>query len=273
MARECMEKNGVFSNEETLFRLSTYTDEGKITLGRVSLVGAGCGCYDLITLKGVAAVRNAEVLVYDDLIDDRLLDFSSESCEKLYVGKRSGRHSMGQEEICRLLLDKAREGKYVVRLKGGDPFVFGRASEEIETLRKNNIEYDYIPGITSAVAVPGMAGIPVTSRGISRSFHVITGHTKNTTASIPEDMAAIARLNGTLVFLMGIENIHKITDALIENGKDKDTPSAVIHADIDNNTDIIRAKLSRIAEVVQANPIKPPAVIVVGEVVDGFAND
>jgi uroporphyrin-III C-methyltransferase/precorrin-2 dehydrogenase/sirohydrochlorin ferrochelatase len=275
-ARECMARNAVFSDEETMLRLKAYADsttlKGYVSKGHVSLVGAGCGGYDLVTIKGIQAIRNANVLVYDDLIDDRLLDFTAESCEKIYVGKRSGRHSMKQEDICTLLVEKANEGKYVVRLKGGDPFVFGRATEEIDILKSNGIEYDYIPGITSAIAAPGLAGIPVTSRNLSRSFHVITGHTSKTTDNLPENMETIAKLNGTLIFLMGLENIRKITDVLLENGKNKDTPAAVVHVNMDNSTDIIQSTLSTIADKVEAAPIKSPAIIIVGEVATACKN-
>jgi uroporphyrin-III C-methyltransferase/precorrin-2 dehydrogenase/sirohydrochlorin ferrochelatase len=267
-AKECMAKNGIFTKEETLNRIKAYTTSQNITKGQVALVGAGCGGYDLITLKGLQAIRNAGAIIYDDLIDERLLEFASESCEKIYVGKRSGRHSKRQDEINQILVAKASEGKYTVRLKGGDPFVFGRATEEIEALKSHNIEYEYIPGITSPVAVSGLAGIPVTSRSISRSFHVITGHTANNADTIYEDMSTLAKLKGTLIFLMGLENLRKITTVLIENGKNKDTPAAVVHANTDNSTDIIKATLSAIADKAEQTPIKSPAIIVIGDVVD-----
>jgi uroporphyrin-III C-methyltransferase/precorrin-2 dehydrogenase/sirohydrochlorin ferrochelatase len=267
-ARECMAKNGIFSKDETLSRIRKYSEHKDTHKGRVSLVGAGCGGYDLVTLKGIQAIRNSEVLVYDDLIDTRLLEFTIESCEKIYVGKRSGKHSMKQDKISRILVEKANEGKYVVRLKGGDPFVFGRATEEIEAFKANGIEYEYIPGITSAIAAPGLAGIPVTSRNLSRSFHVITGHTAGTNDTVPENMETISKLNGTLVFLMGIENIGKIASSLIENGKSKDTPTAVVHVDCDNSTKIIRSTLSDIADKVASSDMTTPAVIVVGDVVE-----
>jgi uroporphyrin-III C-methyltransferase/precorrin-2 dehydrogenase/sirohydrochlorin ferrochelatase len=266
-ARECLARNAIFTDEETLSRIREYSNRKNIKKGHVSLVGAGCGGYDLVTLKGIGAIRNSEVLVYDDLIDTRLLEFTIESCEKIYVGKRSGKHSMKQDEISRILVEKANEGKYVVRLKGGDPFVFGRATEEIEALKANGIEYEYIPGITSAIAAPGLAGIPVTSRNISRSFHVITGHTTGTNDTVPEDMETISKLNGTLIFLMGLENIGKIASSLIENGKSKDTPTAVVHVDCDNSTKIIKSTLSDIADKVANSDMTTPAVIVVGEVV------
>jgi uroporphyrin-III C-methyltransferase/precorrin-2 dehydrogenase/sirohydrochlorin ferrochelatase len=266
-ARECMAKNGIFNDEETISRLKAYSEHNILKKGRVMLVGAGCGGYDLVTLKGIQAVRNAAVLVYDDLIDNRLLEFTIESCEKIYVGKRSGRHSMKQDDINKLLVEKARQGKYVVRLKGGDPFVFGRATEEMDALRAADIEYEYIPGITSAVSVPGLAGIPVTSRNISRSFHVITGHTAGSMDFLPENIETLAGLKGTLIFLMGVENLEKIAQALIKNGKPKDTPAAVIHGNTDNSTDIVKSTLSEIADKLSKAKPKTPAVIVIGDVV------
>jgi uroporphyrin-III C-methyltransferase/precorrin-2 dehydrogenase/sirohydrochlorin ferrochelatase len=267
-AKECMTRNGIFSPEETLLRTKRYQGNKNAPKGHVSLVGAGCCGYDLVTLKGIQCIRNANVLIYDDLIDDRLIEFTSESCEKIYVGKRSGKHSMSQDDINQLIADKANEGNYVVRLKGGDPFVFGRATEEINILKENGIDYDYIPGITSAIAVPGLAGIPVTSRNISRSFHVITGHTSNTSDSLPENMENLARLNGTLVFLMGLENASKITSVLIGNGRDKDTPVAVIHADTDNRTQIVKSTLSALTNDLANSNMVSPAVIVIGDVVN-----
>jgi uroporphyrin-III C-methyltransferase/precorrin-2 dehydrogenase/sirohydrochlorin ferrochelatase len=265
-AKECMEKNCIFNEEETRLRIDAYIHNKMPDTGMVSLVGAGCGAFDLITLKGIRAVRNAQVLVYDDLIDDRLLEYTAESCEKIYVGKRSGKHSMKQQEINELLIKKAKEGRYVVRLKGGDPFVFGRGGEEILALQDENIKTEYIPGVTSSIAVPGFAGIPVTHRGESRSFHVITGHTAMTSDSLPENMETIAKLKGTLVFLMGYGHLEAIANELIANGKSKDTPAAVIHGGTDNTADEVRGSLGNIAKLAKNSDIKTPAIIVVGDV-------
>lgn len=231
--------------------------------GKVILTGAGCGAYDLITVRGLNAVRNAQVLIYDDLIDERLLSHAGDSCEKIYVGKRSGRHSMPQDEINALLIAKAKEGKMVVRLKGGDPFVFGRGGEEILALKKAGIEAEEIPGISSAVAAPAAAGIPVTHRGTSQSFHVITGH--RAANSPAENMETLAALEGTLVFLMGLENIKEITKGLIAGGKSESTPAAVIRGGFDNTTQTIRGCLGNISEKTKRFGVTPPAVIVIGE--------
>lgn len=231
--------------------------------GKVILTGAGCGAYDLITVRGMNAVRDAQVLVYDDLIDERLLSHTGESCEKIYVGKRSGKHSMPQEEINSLLIAKAKEGKLVVRLKGGDPFVFGRGGEEILALRQAGIEVEEIPGISSAVAVPAASGIPVTHRRLSRSFHVITGH--GAEGSLTEKMETLAALEGTLVFLMGLGNIEEITEGLLACGKPKSTPAAVIRGGFDDADQTIRGCLGDIAEKTKQSGLMAPAVIVIGE--------
>lgn len=231
--------------------------------GKVILAGAGCGAYDLITVRGMNAVRDAQVLVFDDLIDERLISHTGESCEKIYVGKRSGKHSMPQKEINDLLIAKAREGKLVVRLKGGDPFVFGRGGEEILALRQAGIEVEEIPGISSAVAVPAASGIPVTHRGISQSFHVITGH--GAEGSLTEKMETLAALEGTLIFLMGLGNIEEITEGLLACGKPKSTPSAVIRGGFSDTAQTIRGCLGDIATKTKQSGLMSPAVIVIGE--------
>lgn len=233
--------------------------------GSVTLVGAGCGAYDLITLRGLNALRNCEVLIYDDLIDERLLEHVSESCEKIYVGKRRGAHSRGQEEINALLAERAKEGKRVVRLKGGDPFVFGRGAEEIEALRRENIEVSEIPGITSAIAVPAAAGIPVTNRGMSRSFHVVTAHTSDTEDCLPKDLETLSKLEGTCIFLMGLHQLGSIAEKLLAYGKAPDTPAAVVHGNFDGTVQAVRGTLADIVKKTEKAGIEAPAVIVVGE--------
>lgn len=236
--------------------------------GKVILAGAGCGSYDLITLRGMRAIQSAQVVVYDDLIDDRLLSYAGEGCEKVYVGKRKGAHSMAQEEINKLLISRAREGKRVVRLKGGDPFVFGRGGEEILALRKAGILTEEIPGVTSGIAVPAQAGIPVTHRGTSGSVHVVTGHGAAGEDGLPEDMETLAGLKGTLVFLMGLTNLREIAEGLIEQGKCPKTPAAVIQGGFEGETQIVRGCLENIAEKVRISGISAPAVIVIGPVAE-----
>lgn len=263
-AAYCMELNRPLSEEETEERLEVFASDTYTEHGKVILVGAGCGAYDLITLRGLNAVRSAQVLVYDDLLDKRLLEHASESCEKIYVGKRSGRHSMPQGEINALLVEKACQGKRVVRLKGGDPFVFGRGGEEIQALREAGVEVQEIPGITSAIAVPAAAGIPVTHRGISRSFHVIAGHTAENGRELHSELEAIAKSEGTCVFLMGFSHLKEITDQLILQGKNPKTPAAVVHGEFDGTVQAVRGTLSDIAQRVEQSDIRMPAVIVIG---------
>ena len=259
-ANLCMEKNRPLTEEEI-----TCLRQESQPKGRVVLVGAGCGAFDQITMEAFKAVQRAQVLVYDDLIDRRLLAYAPESCEKIYVGKRSGKHSMRQQEINDLLFQKAKQGKEVVRLKGGDPFVFGRGGEEIQALRKAEIETVYMPGVTSAIALPGAAGIPVTHRGLSRSFHVFTGHAAENGMDFPEDMERISQLTGTLVFLMGFQHLEEIAQGLIEWGKAPETPAAVIQGGFDGKVKAVRGTLKDIAGKVEAVHMKTPAVIVIGE--------
>ncbi|MDD6489975.1 MAG: uroporphyrinogen-III C-methyltransferase [Clostridia bacterium] len=232
--------------------------------GKVYLVGAGCGDYDLITLRGLKLLKQCDTVVYDSLIDNRLIDFVLPNTEKICVGKRAGHHSEKQENINKILVQKANEGKTVVRLKGGDPFVFGRGGEEIQALQENNIEYSVVPGISSSVAVPELAGIPVTHRELSRSFHIITGHTSENL--LPKDMKIYAELSGTLVFLMGLRNLKHISEMLIKYDKNENTPVAVISDGASKNQKIIRGNLNNIADKVEKSKLQPPAVIVVGDV-------
>lgn len=256
----CMEKNRPLSEEEEKSLL-----EEKDRKGSVTLVGAGCGPFDLITVRGLNAVHHAQVLVYDDLLDERLTEHAAESCEKIYVGKRSGKHSMPQEQIHALLIEKVRQGKRVVRLKGGDPFVFGRGGEEMEALKAEGIDVEEIPGITSAIAVPAAAGIPVTHRRLSRSFHVITGHTADGEDSLLRDLRLFADLQGTLVFLMAFRHLEEIVQGLIQYGKSPETPTAVIQGNFDGSQKAVRGSLGDIVEKVKALQMETPAVIVIGE--------
>ena len=230
--------------------------------GEVFLIGAGCGEYDLITLRGIKHLQNCDTVIYDALIDERLLSYVPRDAERIYAGKRSGGHSMAQDDINALIVAKALEGKRVARLKGGDPFVFGRATEEITELIRYDIPYTVIPGISSSIAVPELAGIPVTSRKESRSFHVITAHTaENTTA---DDFSRYASLGGTLVFLMGLGKLDLITQGLILGGINKDTPAAVISNGATNRQVTVRGTVESIAEKAAPENIPSPAVIVIG---------
>ena len=234
-------------------------------MGKVYLEGAGPGDAGLITAKGLEKLKKCDAVVYDRLVTEELLDVLSPDCEKIYVGKEAGKHYKRQEEINRILVECAKKHKNVVRLKGGDPFVFGRGGEEIEALRQYNIPYEVIPGVTSAVAVPECAGIPVTHRGVARSFHVITGHTKNSVGSPEYDYETLGKTEGTLVFLMGLSNLGEIADKLIFAGKPANIPVAVISDGTTACQKVVKGRLKNIVEKVNESNLKSPAIIVIGE--------
>ena len=235
--------------------------------GMVYLVGAGPGDYRLISIKAVDCLKMADVVVYDRLADDRILRWAPENAEYIYVGKASSNHTMKQEDINQLLVDKAKEGKCVVRLKGGDPFVFGRGGEEGLLLRQNNLPFEIVPGITSAISVPAYAGIPVTHRAVATSFAVVTGHEDPTKGESNMRWEHLAMGVDTLVFLMGVANLPHITSKLIENGRSADTPAAVIRWGTKPEQRTLITTVGRAAEDVAKNGIKPPAIFIVGEVV------
>lgn len=234
-------------------------------MGKVYLVGAGPGDAGLITVKGLEKLKICDAVVYDRLAAEELLDVVPQSCEKIYVGKEAGRHYKKQEEINEILVECARTHDIVVRLKGGDPFVFGRGGEEIEALSQYDIPYEVIPGVTSAVAVPECAGIPVTHRGVARSFHVITGHTKDSIADPEYDYDALSKMEGTLVFLMGLSNLKEIAEHLICAGKPADTPATVISDGTTPYQKTVRGTLGTIGEQVAESGLKSPAVIIIGD--------
>lgn len=234
---------------------------------RVVLVGAGPGDPGLLTLKGKQAIAEADVLVYDRLVSPRLLAFAKPGCELVYVGKDPLKHTLSQDEINDLLVEKALDGNMVVRLKGGDPFVFGRGGEEAEVLRTHDVDFDIVPGVTSAIAAPAYAGIPVTHRNTASSFTVITGHEHagKGESSIPWEQ--VAKLNGTLVFLMGMDNLAHIVGSLVEHGMDPETPAAVVRYGTWPMQRTASGTLATIEDQVRVQGIENPAVIVVGQVV------
>ncbi len=261
---KCLSVNGIPERGYIENLIKKYNGENIKNNGFVHIVGAGCSSADLITVKGLTYVQNADVIIYDDLIDEGLLETAKESCEKIYVGKRGGHAYIKQDKINDILVKKAFEGNTVVRLKGGDPFVFGRGGEEITALTENGIPFDTVPGITSAIAIPAEAGIPVTHRGLSRSFHVITGHTSD--SGISEDMETLAKLHGTLIFLMGLSNIESICNSLIKYGKPENPPAAVISGGNSKNKITIRSTLKNLSDDCRINNAKSPAIIVIGDV-------
>ncbi len=236
--------------------------------GYVSLVGAGCGDAELLTIKAKKRLQCCEVLVYDSLAASEIIAQAPQGCEKIYVGKRYGRHAMKQEQIHALLIQKAREGKHVVRLKGGDPYVFGRGGEEALALQGAGIFCEEIPGISAAIAVPAAAGIPVTHRGLARSVTVLTGTAAGEDGRevLSMDFAVLARLEGTLVILMGMHHLERIATGLMEAGKDAATPCAVIMEGTTAAQKSVRAPLCRIAQRAVRAGLSSPAVIVVGAV-------
>ena len=236
--------------------------------GKVYLVGAGPGDPGLITQKGLECLAKADVIIYDHLLDERLLDSASPKAERIYVGKTASEHAKEQIEINRLLIEKARQGKTVVRLKGGDPFVLGRGGEEAEALVDNHIPFEIVPGVTSAIAVPAYAGIPVTHRGMASSFAVITGHEDPSKESSSIRWEKLATGVDTLVFLMGVQNLSGIMAKLLEHGKPRGTPVAVIKEGTRPEQKVVVGTLSDIADKVEEHHLGPPAVIVVGEVVN-----
>lgn len=234
-------------------------------MSKVYLVGAGPGDVELLTLKAKKLIKHADVLVYDRLADERILNFVDDKAEKIYVGKTPGHHSMKQEEISQLLVDLAGRYENIVRLKGGDPFVFGRGGEEALLLAENNIPFEIVPGVTSAISVPAYAGIPVTHRGIATSFAVITGHEMSDKSNIRWDKLSTGV--DTLVFLMGVENLPKIAQNLIDNGKSPDTPTAIIQNGTKPAQRVLITTLNNAADDVKREGITSPAIILVGNVV------
>ncbi len=235
--------------------------------GYVYLVGAGPGDPKLLTIRGSECIAKADVLVYDRLVSASLLKYAKPQCEMIYAGKSPDGHTLKQEEINQVLVQKALEGKMVTRLKGGDPFVFGRGGEEAEALVEAGISFEVVPGITSAVAVPAYAGIPVTHRDMTSSFTVITGHEKPDKHSSAISWDSLAKSNSTLVFLMGMENLGYICRNLIENGLDPFTPVGIIQWGTRAEQRVLIGTLTDIELLVQKEQFTNPSVIIVGQVV------
>ncbi|MEE1353826.1 MAG: uroporphyrinogen-III C-methyltransferase [Acutalibacteraceae bacterium] len=232
----------------------------------VYLAGAGPGNPDYTTKRTRDLLKDCDVVIYDYLADETLLSLCRPDCEKLYAGKRAGHHSMRQDEITALLLRKAQEGKTVVRLKGGDPFVFGRGGEECQALQSAGIPYEVVPGVTSAISVPMAAGIPVTHRGVSNMFSVITGHSADGSLTDNLDFSTLARMDSTLVFLMGLHALPNICHALQSNGMDGSTPAAVISNGTRSGQYVLRSTLAELPALAAADPhIVTPATIVIGK--------
>ncbi|MFC5626493.1 uroporphyrinogen-III C-methyltransferase [Algoriphagus winogradskyi] len=231
---------------------------------KVTLVGAGPGDPELITLKAVLALNKADVVLYDALIDPVLLDHAPDSALKVFVGKRVGKHSFPQQDTNQLCVSLAKKHGHVVRLKGGDPFVFGRGSEEIEYIEAFGVPTEMIPGITSAIAVPASAGIPVTKRGVSESFWVVTGTTS--AGELSKDLALAAQSTATVVVLMGTKKLADIVSVYREFGQ-RDLPIAIIQSGTTIDEKITAGFIHDIEEKAFENKVEAPAIIIIGEVV------
>jgi len=234
-------------------------------MGKVYLTGAGPGDIELLTLKAARVIKKADIIIYDRLANPKILNMAKSGCEFIYVGKEDGKHILPQEEINEVIYKSALRADIVVRLKGGDPFVFGRGGEEGKYLHERNIEFEVIPGITSAISVPAYAGIPVTHRGISVSFRVVTGHEapNKEVSQIPWENF---KTDDTIVFLMGLHNLKEIAKKLINIGKPKDFPVAVISKGTTPEQKTVIGTLEDIYE--KAKDLPTPALIVVGKVVN-----
>lgn len=233
--------------------------------GKVFLVGAGPGDPLLLTLKAVETLKAADVVIYDRLVNEEILKWTPETAEKIYVGKSAGKHELPQEKINELLVAKALEGKKVVRLKGGDPFLFGRGGEEAEALAEKHIDFEVVPGITSAIAAPAYAGIPLTHRDYASSIAIVTGHRAEKGGKIVK-WAELARAADTIVILMGVELLKFTVAKLMEGGLDPETPVAIIEQGTTAQQRSVVGKLGTIARLAKERGVKPPAVIVVGSV-------
>jgi len=241
--------------------------ETKQKKGKVYLVGSGPGDPGLLTLKAKECIEKAHVVIYDYLANRIFLNYARKDAELIYVGKEGGRHTVGQNEINRLIVEKASEGLIVVRLKGGDPFIFGRGGEEAQELVKAGISFEVVPGVTSAIAVPAYAGIPLTHRDFTATVAFVTGHEDPTKETSGISWDKLATGIGTLVFLMGVGNLPKIAASLMEHGRSPETPVAVIRAGTVPGQRTVTGSLGNIGDIAQKEKIKPPAIIVVGDVV------
>lgn len=240
-------------------------DQQSPPTGKAWLVGAGPGRADLITVRGLRLLQAADVVIYDRLVGRELLDEARPDAELIFAGKRPDHHTLSQSEINRLLVERVQAGQRVVRLKGGDPFVFGRGGEEALALHAAGLPFEIVPGISSALAVPAYAGVPVTQRNVATSFAVITGHEAAGKADSQTDWAALSRIP-TLVVLMGVGQIAGIAQALMAAGRDGQTPAIAISQGTTDQQRSVRAALADLPAAIAEAAIESPAVIVIGEV-------
>ena len=233
----------------------------------VYLVGAGPGDPGLITVKGVECLRKADVVIYDYLVEKRLLNYAPSDAERIYVGKKGAQHTLEQNDINRLIIKKARQGKVVVRLKGGDPYLFGRGGEEAEAVASEGIAFEVVPGVTAGIAAPAYAGIPVTHRDFTSTLALITGHEAQGKKTNRIDWKNISSI-GTLVFYMGIKNLASLIKNLLIHGRTEDTPIAIIRWGTTHKQETVAGTLGDIIKKVEEKRLLPPAIVIVGKVVD-----
>lgn len=238
-----------------------------MTKPKVYLVGAGPGDAGLITVKGAEVLKKADIVLYDYLVNPELLDYCPKDCKKIYVGKRDKQHTYPQDKMNKMLIELSSQYNTIVRLKGGDPFVFGRGAEEVTELILNDIDYEIVPGITSGIAAPAYMGIPVTSRNTASSVAFTTGHSCNR-SSTKVNFSTLGGAVGTLVIYMGLSNISSIVDELLEGGKEPNTPIAIIRRGTYPEQEMIKGTLQNIISLIEKSKFEPPALIIVGEVVN-----
>ncbi len=236
-----------------------------MVLGKVYLVGAGPGDSKLLTLRAAELLSKADVVIYDRLVGKSILRLAPKSAKRIYVGKRSGKHEVPQDKINELLVKTSHEGKTVVRLKGGDPFLFGRGGEEAEVLAENKITFEMVPGVTSAVAAPEYAGIPLTHRDYASTVAIVTGHRAGESGK-PVNWAKLAAAVDTIVILMGMESLEAIVKKLVQGGLDLSKPVAVVEQGTTKTQRSFIATLGTIVNETEKNNVKPPSVVVVGDV-------
>lgn len=235
--------------------------------GKVYIIGAGPGDPGLITVKGLRCLKEADVVIYDHLVSEEIIRQAKESARLIYAGKKGGAHTLPQDEINRRLVEEAQEGNIVARVKGGDPFIFGRGGEEAEILAQSGIPFEVVPGVTSAISVPAYAGIPLTHRGYTSTVAFVTGHEDPTKEQSDIDWETLAGI-GTLVFLMGVKNLHQIAASLMQHGKDANTPAALIRWGTTEDQETLTGALGDIARKAEERKFSPPAILVVGSVVN-----
>lgn len=233
-------------------------------MSKAYIIGTGPGDEELLTIKAVKVLKECTAILYDRLVSNNILNYVSEECEIYYCGKEPGAHYKTQEEINQMIVKLAKEGHIVGRVKGGDPYVFGRGGEEVLALEKEGIEFEVIPGVTSPISVLNYAGIPITQRGMSQSFHIVTGMTAS---SMNVNFESLAKENGTLVFMMGLENLDNIIERLALNGKDVKTKAAVVMRGTSSKQKKVVGTMEDISEKVKLEGLKSPCIIVIGDVV------